>query len=863
MKAVSLGKLLLILLCSMLLVIGSASCGQEDDDDDDASDDDDAADDDDVSDDDDDDDDNDDNDDDTMPETTDGYVFIPAGSFSMGSPENELGRRQNENLHPVTLTHCFEMKRIEVTQGEFEQLAGFNPSHFPIFGDGPLRPVESVSFFDALAFANGFSQAQGLAPCYLLTNILCTDETAVDDADDCKDHGGIADAKVDLCAESVVACEGFRLPTEAEWEYAARAQTTTATYNGDIESVSCYPVDPNLDPIAWYCGNSERYTHPVAGKSPNPWGLFDMLGNVKEWTWDRFAHELTGAQSDPTGPGTGRYRVVRGGAARFHGAAFTRAAFRTGHTPDQRMMTLGFRLIRTLDQTPADPSDKSGALVLPARQARKAASAWPDELPFAYSRPAIGTPLTQQEIDDFTERITGFWKQTQYFHRYRWLSHGMNADNPQQRPDYKLFLQVSQGTKSGNLVEIRHTGSSDNLMIRTGKIFNNAAALYLATDDDNARYLVEQYCKGLMAMINGFVWSEDDPEPWIMPRTIFPENHYYEEEGREVYVNYDPIKQYKYDWNGWTIPNDGNPTYGDIWVRTHRSKDDVPHIYRMVPHLYRLIEQAPDPEVVQVASQALNYMEQWNRDIVHAGYYIRTKDEQGDTYVPMNDDNPIIVNDLASFVCYDPLVPDAECNAELSSALIAYNEPLGNDCDDGTSLIYDFIASYQHYFNDRNIIRIFHIDAVIMALMHGYDDAALDLLKGLAKRTDHIFDNSKQGEHRSWDADTASFLLASATAGLPLTDREAQHIQQEYEIAMDHYLTWPYWDLWDASVPDGEVPIRPSSYISEEKDTVRSTEMAYFIEYCSSPFRNETGKQVVNCDVVLNPVLWGEPISDR
>lgn len=141
--------------------------------------------------------------------------------------------------------------------------------------------------------------------------------------------------------------------------------------------------------------------------------------------------------------------------------------------------------------------------------------------------------------------------------------------------------------------------------------------------------------------------------------------------------------------------------------------------------------------------------------------------------------------------------------------------------------------------------------------MHGYDDDALELLQGLADRIDYIHNNNLQLVHTSWDADTASFLLASATTGLPLTDAEAQLIHQEYDIAMDHYLQWPYWDLWDASVPDGEVPIRPSDTIDGNKATVRSTEMAYFIEYCYSPLKNAAGAQVVDCDVVLNPDLWG------
>ena len=787
------------------------------------------------------------------------YECIPSGTWIMGSPATEPGHRANEEQHEITLTRRFEMKATEVTQNEFEVRMGYNPSWYSYIGCGPNRPVEQVSWYDALAYTNEISEADGLAACYSLTDIICGDGTTGDAETWCAAGGGIDSATVALNGvESVYDCEGFRLPTEAEWEYAARAGSPLAFPNGDISQVSSEPLDENLDLVAWYGGNANRTTHAVAGKAPNDWNLYDVLGNVKEWTWDSYVHDNTLQGEDPEWNVDGRYRVVRGGAARFHGAANTRLAFRSGHTPDHREMTLGFRPVRTLPSDaavlrPSPPVSKHTESKL-ARKSRD----WPDALPFDFTRPQIGDPLTPEEITAFTEAITSFWVDTHYFDRFRWLSHGMKADNPQGWPEFKLFYQDSWGVKTGDEVEITVSGNSDNLMIRTGKIFNNSAALYLATGDETAAHLVEKYCLGLVALMQGFEWSDDDPEPWIMPRTIFPQNYAnIEAGGRRVFVNYEPTKKYAYDWNGWTIPNDGNPYYGDIWVRTHRSKDDVPHFYRMIPHLYRLIEEAPDRSVSAAAALALEYMEKWNKDIVNAGYYIRTKDGEGDTYVPMNMDTPYIVNDLASFVSYDPLAPGSECNAKLSSALIAYHEPLGQDCGDGLSALYDYIASYQHYFNDRNIIRIFHVDAVILALIHGYDDMANRLLEGLADRADYVFSHSRQEEERSYDADTASYLLACATAGLPLTNREVRHIHQEYEVAMDWYLDWPNWDPWDSSVPDGAVQIRPSDRMSDVKAVVRSTEMAYFIEYCSAPFRNPDSVNPVDCDVILDPSRWG------
>ncbi len=136
----------------------------------------------------------------------------------------------------------------------------------------------------------------------------------------------------------------YRLPTEAEWEYAARAGSTTAFPNGGITMTdnSC-DYDPNLDAIGWYCGNSDRETHPVAQKQANAWGLFDMSGNIREWIQDWYGDYPIGSVTDPTGPSTGSSRVLRGGSWNDH-AWICRSAYRYWISPDNRIFSLGFRL---------------------------------------------------------------------------------------------------------------------------------------------------------------------------------------------------------------------------------------------------------------------------------------------------------------------------------------------------------------------------------------------------------------------------------------------------------------------------------------------------------------------------------------
>ncbi len=270
-------------------------------------------------------------DEDNVEEAPEGMVSIPAGSFWMGSPESELGRDFDETLHYVELTKGFYMDSTEVTQKNFTDLMGYNPSNFSNCGDN--CPVEQVSWHEAIAYANERSKAESLEECFDCTGTApdfeCTIKTNFTKPQDCK---------------------GYRLPTESEWEYAARAGSDTAFYNGDITETDC-EMDANLDAIGWYCGNSGNTTNPVGGKLSNSFGLFNMSGNVWEWNWDWYGSTYpTGTEAspdvDPTGPENGSLRVTRGGSWLDY-AQYCRSADRDGSPPSIRVSNLGFRLTRT------------------------------------------------------------------------------------------------------------------------------------------------------------------------------------------------------------------------------------------------------------------------------------------------------------------------------------------------------------------------------------------------------------------------------------------------------------------------------------------------------------------------------------
>ena len=210
------------------------------------------------------------------------FKLIPAGKFTMG---------EGDEAHEVTLTKPFKMGVHEVTQAQYEQVMKNNPSNFK----GADNPVQIVSWEDAVEFCRKLSE---------------------------------------LPAEKA-AGNVYRLPTEAQWECACRAGTTTRFSFGDDES--------DLGDYAWYRDNSGDKTHPVGGKKPNAWGLYDMHANVWEWCQDWYGDYPSGSVTDPTGPVGGSRRVIRGGCW-YYTAGYCRSAIRYGYEPSYLSTNRGFRV---------------------------------------------------------------------------------------------------------------------------------------------------------------------------------------------------------------------------------------------------------------------------------------------------------------------------------------------------------------------------------------------------------------------------------------------------------------------------------------------------------------------------------------
>lgn len=261
------------------------------------------------------------------------FVRIEPGAFEMGSHSGESGRTADETQHKVTLTRAFEMQTTEVTQAQWVRVMGTNPSFFRDCGDD--CPVESISWWDALAYLNQSSAAAGFEQCYELKGCSGT-------------YG--QDFRCEKVEFVGLDCTGYRLPTEAEWEFAARGRTSSEFYSGPMAVPECDPIDVELDRVAWYCGNSDRTTHPVGQKTPNRYGLYDVLGNVREWVWDwNFGAYPEDEVTDPLGPEKGAGRSYRGGGW-MNFAKDCRSAARGYEEPHKGADSIGLRPVRTVKE---------------------------------------------------------------------------------------------------------------------------------------------------------------------------------------------------------------------------------------------------------------------------------------------------------------------------------------------------------------------------------------------------------------------------------------------------------------------------------------------------------------------------------
>lgn len=256
----------------------------------------------------------------TVPTAASDMILIDGGTFTMGSPSDEPERYADEVQHTVTVA-SFYMSPTEVSQAQYEAVMGENPSE----NQGDDLPVENITWYDAIEYCNALSEAEGLAPCYTVSGDTVTWDRSAN---------------------------GYRLPTEAEWEYACRAGTDTPFSFGDYvndSDANCYNAyGYNNDASGSWVNGYLEHTVSVNEYSANAYGLYNMHGNAAEWVWDWYGNYDTDETTAPTGPESGNYKIARGGGWNDM-PKHIRSAYRMAHPADVPFYSIGMRPVRNAD----------------------------------------------------------------------------------------------------------------------------------------------------------------------------------------------------------------------------------------------------------------------------------------------------------------------------------------------------------------------------------------------------------------------------------------------------------------------------------------------------------------------------------
>jgi hypothetical protein len=489
---------------------------------------------------------------------------------------------------------------------------------------------------------------------------------------------------------------------------------------------------------------------------------------------------------------------------------------------------------------------------------------WPARsMPLEFTRPADGEPIPAAEVTEFTKKVTGLWKKIGYA---RWLLRtSIGVDPSTGKEPFLAWYNDVSAVKAGDLVTIWQHGGEHNMWIPGSKVLAEVLGGCVLTSDWEWCKAAEQYCKGLTAVVKGFVWDEDDPAPYLMARAILPMDQefsldadYWHDDGRRKAVTYHDSWKVEDGWNAHTFPWPHNPTWGEMYVTNMRSKDDVRAITRTTAWLPYVVADVQDEATRAACQETWDTMLGFHKDIVDSDYFIRTKGADGVAYAFTH-------QDLGNYAQYVVVHPQNECAARLATDLIAYGHPGtleykgkqydNSDCGTGWKTAYEGFAEVTHYYN-YPICWDYHMAAIAQTLEYGLVDLARPLLEGMAARmTEYLKPDTKEpgATHQDWQRDMALLLVQAAATGLPLTASEARHVQKHWLQAIQDYQDWPYWDLWDAGVPDGEYGVRPGA--SEGGIEVES--LAMFMEYCMSPFQNPAGAAFVDCAVVRDMNQWG------
>ncbi len=492
---------------------------------------------------------------------------------------------------------------------------------------------------------------------------------------------------------------------------------------------------------------------------------------------------------------------------------------------------------------------------------------FPSSLPFAYNRDDPGPPVPAADVTAFTHRIMALLKQVRYFDYVLYTTYG--ADVSSKMPDWQ-FWYCENFRKEGDKVTFYHpqnlNDGGHNLHSPMSHVMTDVLSAWAVTQDATAALAAEKLCKGMSASMLGMVHDKDDPLPWLMSRNVVPasvqESRTHDGKLRAV----DPSGWWSsYErWNCYRFEYQDNPELGAMWVTNMQSKDDVHDVFLMVPTLRLVLDGAPSGPAKEACARTLGLLEQFAGDIVDSDYRIRSKDADGQPFLPgytADDAVNAKQGDVSSFIWWRDIFPKGECNQRRGSELVARHHAVNEDCGRGEPNDYDDLAFQGNSYN-KGICRGYHVAHLANSLVNRDADAEL-LMDGLDQRIqldEALAPDKYQTSVSNWWRDLSVYLVQADAYGLPLRSDEVRKIHQYYGASIDRMSAWPYWDPWASTVPDGELGSYRPADCTGSGDTLDCwfgvEDLAMVFHTCFSPFRNSSGASWVDCSVVRDPLQW-------
>jgi hypothetical protein len=449
-------------------------------------------------------------------------------------------------------------------------------------------------------------------------------------------------------------------------------------------------------------------------------------------------------------------------------------------------------------------------------------------LPFAYTRPDVGTPETASQLAAFTDHYLALLDRVQWFDYVEARAHGWPESDPNGHPWYATWWSgAGIHLASGHVTFVHVNVGAENNGLRTPQIMEGACYGWLLFHDDREQHFVRRLVRGLSSWRLAMQRSATDPELGLDSRAAYPVSVH--DADRNVDIDYSADRPGIDGGASYFVHLPTNPSWGDLYVQAQRSKDDMGHVMRGVAAIDAcdgmLTETGAQADIVQLR---LLY-QQWAQRVEHDGYRIATFDRNLNVVFPMGD--------LATY-----FVPRIECHAQIAINLLSRNDPFGASCSTPTGISGDPTMGISS--SSMQIVRSHHEAAAALALVTGQTATAQTLVQGLATRIEMLMDALAPGTPipNASPSDVVQLMVEAMNLGVPLTSREVAWLHAQLEIAFAGYDTsGAEWHVFEAGTADGDYALEPNGPGIDVKD------LGLWLGACAAPYRNATGQPLLDC----------------